>query len=76
METFRNKGRNHSMILELFIVANHVRNGIKYDKKNNGMKFWSKEDKKKILCERGQTTKVIGKKFEASHNEVLIKQKC
>jgi hypothetical protein len=61
MGAFKNKGRSCSMISELFMAANQTRIVINYDKKNTVMMIWSKEDKKKIMWEKGQIAKTTRK---------------
>jgi ribosomal protein L14E/L6E/L27E len=43
--TFRNKGRSHSIISELYLTAQRERIVINYDTKNNSMAIWVNEDK-------------------------------
>jgi hypothetical protein len=46
-EIFRNKGRSHSMISELFMAATQVRIGINYAKKTMWWQYGQKKIKRK-----------------------------
>jgi hypothetical protein len=55
------------MISELFLAVNEARVGINFDEQNHATIIWSKEDKERITCNKGETAKKVGKIFEPRH---------
>jgi hypothetical protein len=74
--SFRNKGRRHSIISELYSGAQRARIGINYDTKNNLKGIWANEDISTMKqCKKGETAQAVDKIFEERHLENLLKQK-
>jgi hypothetical protein len=68
--SFRNKGRSHSIISELYYAAQRARIGINYDKKNNLIAIWANEDKSTTKqCKKRETAQAVGKIFEERQRE-------
>jgi hypothetical protein len=48
---------------ELFRAANEERIGVNYEKKKNAMMICAKENKEKLMCKKGQTSKAHMRMF-------------
>jgi hypothetical protein len=70
------KGRNHSMISELYSASNESSIGINYDEDTKTIILWTDEENSTIYCRKGEITKAIDNIFQGRHNRDISNQKC